>query len=495
MNSLTEQPRKTIMFIVDSFNPEALKRALDRKMVPAMEFLKNRGYFSDRCVSVFPTMTPTCASTIATGAPPSDHQVPGFVWFNRLEKRIVNYGISPRAVLKIGVKRVIQDLLFNLNHIQLSRKVKTLYESLEEAGYSTGAVNPFIFRGGRPHRARIPLLMQLLSAFRLGGRLWGPGNLFLGQICPPDSPPWDVLTIRHYLRKFGVNDDYSGTVGRWLIRKGRQPDLLTVYLPDTDGYAHRHDPGRSEESLQRADRQLGKILGAFPSWDEAMKRNTIIVVGDHSQSLVGADAASTVDLSRELREFSQVSTGGENGPSREIALCVNERMCHIYILRERDRLLPALVTRLAGIAGVDQVAWKDGDRYRLLQAGGGSLSFRPGRDLWDQYGQGWSLEGDPGAAGARVEGHKIIFGDYPDALAQIANALNCENAGDIVATARLGFEFTGELGSRHPGCGSHGSLHRDDSLVPLIVAGAPFGPSMPRLLDLAPFVRSQYGLA
>ncbi len=483
------------MFVVDSFNPGSLKRAMERKMVPAMEFLKRRGFFTDRCVSVFPTMTPTCASTIATGTPPSDHQVPGFVWFNRRERRIVNYGISPLAVWKMGVRRVIQDLLFNLNHSQLNRKVRTLYESLEEAGYTTGAVNPFIFRAGRPHPARIPLIVQLLSAFSLKGRLWGPGNLYLGQICPPDSTARKALSLPHYLSKFGINDEYSGTVGRWLIERGRQPDFLTIYLPDTDGYSHRHDPSKSEESLKKVDRQVSKVLGAFPSWDEALRRNTIIMVGDHSQSLVGTDAASTVNLSRELREFSQLDIGEENGPQRDIALCVNERMCHVYILRDGESLLPAVVKRLEGMAGVDQLAWKDGDWYRLLQVGTGSLSFRPGRDVWDEYGQGWSLIGDPRAAGARLDGHRIIYGDYPDALAQFSGVLSCENAGDLVVTAKKGFEFTGEYSPSHQGCGSHGSLHRDDSLVPLFVAGSPFHISRPRILDIAPYIRSRFGLA
>lgn len=488
------QPGKTIMFIVDSFNPGSLKRALDRKMVPALEFLKSRGYFSDRCVSVFPTMTPTCASTIATGSPPSEHRVPGFVWFSRPEKRIVNYGISLQAVNKLGVRRVIQDLLFNLNHSQLSQKVKTVYESLEDSGYSTGAVNPFIFRAGNPHRARIPLVIQVLSAFGLGGSLSGPQKLYLGQFCPPESFMGKILAMPYCLRKFGVNDGYSGTVGRWLIRRGSQPDLLTIYLPDTDGYAHRHDPDSSEESLKGADRQVGRILDSFPSWEEALRRNTIIVMGDHSQSRVGNDPGSMVDLGRELREFSQMDLGGENVPGKDIVLCINERMCHVYILGDRERLLPAVVKSIVSVAGVDQVAWKEGDRYRLVQAGGGALFYRPGREAWDEYGQGWELEGDPGAAGARLNGHSVVFGDYPDVLSQFANALDCENAGDILVTARPGFEFTGEYGPRHPGCGSHGSLHRDDSLVPLFVAGSPFGISRPRIQDIAPYILSHFGI-
>jgi len=299
--------------------------------------------------------------------------------------------------------------------------------------------------------------------------------------------------VPQYFKKFGVNDEYSGTVGRWIIRRGRQPDLLTIYLPDTDGYSHRHDPNCSEDSLQKADRQVGKILGAFPSWDEAIKNNTIIIVGDHSQSKV-KDKSHLVRLSRELENFPQLNIGKEDRPGSEIAVCLNERMCHIYILRDREKLQPAVLERLARVNGVDQISWKDGDWFRLLQSGGKMLSYRPGRDLWDDYGKGWSIEGDPQAVGASIHGHCITYDQYPDALAQFANALNCENAGDLVVTAKVGFEFCDDCGPEHPGCGSHGSIHRDDALVPLFVAGEPFGASKPRIMDLAPFIRSQYGL-
>ena len=489
------QTRKTIMFIVDSFNSSALRSALEKKMVPAMDFLKNRGYFSESCVSVIPTMTPTCASSIITGASPCDHLVPGFEWFSRAERRIVNYGSSPLAVWKMGVKRVVRELLFNLNHIQLSSKVKTLYESLEGAGLTTGAVNPYIFRGVRPYLPRIPLILQLAAGFGLKGKLRGPGRLFLGSFCPPETGQrLKMLLSPRYYWKFGFNDQYSGTVGSWLIRKGKQPDLLTIYLPDTDWYSHRHDPNHSEESLKSADRQICKVLGAFQSWDEALEKNTIIIVGDHSQSLVGKDGASLVHLGRELAGFSQVTLGKESCAACEIAVCVNERMSYIYILRDRERILPLATEVLKGVRGVDQVAWKEGDWCRVIQAGGGELTFRPGRDVWDQYGQGWSLKGQPSAAGARISGHSVTYGEYPDALAQLYNALGCENAGDIVVTAKNGYEFTGDWGPTHPGCGSHGSLHRVDALVPLFVSGSAFGTSLPRLLDLAPFIRSQHGL-
>jgi hypothetical protein len=94
-----------------------------------------------------------------------------------------------------------------------------------------------------------------------------------------------------------------------------------------------------------------------------------------------------------------------------------------------------------------------------------------------------------------LAGKKISYGEYPDALYRIASFMGCANAGDIVATAGPGFEFTGEGAPGHPGTGSHGSLHREDSTVPLIISGAGDLPSLRRITDIVPFIESHFGLA
>ncbi|HEX3032026.1 MAG TPA: alkaline phosphatase family protein, partial [Bacillota bacterium] len=118
---MAERPKKVILTIIDSLNPVALESCFRQGLVPALQFLKERGQYYANCVSVFPTMTPTATSSIATGTMPDRHHVPGFVWFSRREKRFINYGTSFGAIWKIGIPNVIQDLLFNLNIKQLSR--------------------------------------------------------------------------------------------------------------------------------------------------------------------------------------------------------------------------------------------------------------------------------------------------------------------------------------------------------------------------------------
>ncbi|WP_128739096.1 alkaline phosphatase family protein [Desulfocucumis palustris] len=488
--------KKMIFLVVDSFHPKALKRALERRMVPALEFIVNRGFCSDRCVSVFPTMTPTCASSIATGTLPFQHLIPGFVWYHRREKRIINYGMSPLAVIKLGVRRVVQDLLFNLNHNQLSNKVKTIYETLEQGGFTTGAVNPFIFRACREHNTKMPLSLKIASAFGLGGPVLGPGKLFLGRIVPPPGLKGILLTQQHFFHKYGVNDRYSGAVAEWIIRSGFQPDLLSLYLPDNDGYAHRRDPALTEDSLARVDRQLQKIMNCFRDWEDALEKNIFVIAGDHSQSLVETSGEHIINLPAILNRFSLLKLGKSPGGGEDMAVCVNERMCHIYFLNNNADLRGRVLETLGRESRIDQISWKENGWYRVARGGNGEeIFFRPGDVYRDEYGQGWEISGKPAVLDVELGEGRVVYGDYPDTFNRLMGLLECENAGDVVLTARPGYEFMDEYSTSHRGGGSHGALHREDSLVPLAISDRGYSLSNPRLQDIAALIRAYFGVA
>ena len=61
--------------------------------------------------------------------------------------------------------------------------------------------------------------------------------------------------------------------------------------------------------------------------------------------------------------------------------------------------------------------------------------------------------------------------EYPDALSRVWSELHCPNAGEILLSAGPGYEFVDWGGSDHVGGGSHGSLHRSDSLGALLWCG------------------------
>ncbi len=86
---------------------------------------------------------------------------------------------------------------------------------------------------------------------------------------------------------------------------------------------------------------------------------------------------------------------------------------------------------------------------------------------------------------------------YPDALGRIWSALRCRQSGDILLSAKPGYEFTDWGGAHHVGGGSHGSLHANDSHGVLLWAGT--GPEASAkeqwaLRDVAPMVLEHFGV-
>ena len=88
---------------------------------------------------------------------------------------------------------------------------------------------------------------------------------------------------------------------------------------------------------------------------------------------------------------------------------------------------------------------------------------------------------------------------YPDALGRVWSALRCRTAGEVLASARPGWEFLDWGGAHHVGGGSHGSLHANDSYGSLLWCGT--GPSSVAareqwtLRDVAPMVLEHFGVA
>jgi hypothetical protein len=108
--------------------------------------------------------------------------------------------------------------------------------------------------------------------------------------------------------------------------------------------------------------------------------------------------------------------------------------------------------------------------------------------ITDGWGNRWQLEGDLTVIDASVNGsNEVVYGQYPNALERIASAFSAATSGNLWITAKLGYEFT-MPGTRLNRAGSHGSLHRLDSLTPLIAAGLPSNIHLPdraRTTDVA----------
>ena len=85
--------KKLVLIVIDGLTPAVFEDAVESGRTPALAFLAGAGTYR-RALSTFPSLTPVCASSIATGAHPDVHRIPHLVWYDRDERRLVEYGSS-----------------------------------------------------------------------------------------------------------------------------------------------------------------------------------------------------------------------------------------------------------------------------------------------------------------------------------------------------------------------------------------------------------------
>src|SRR5690606_23654774 len=155
---------------------------------------------------------------------------------------------------------------------------------------------------------------------------------------------------------------------------------------------------------------------------------------------------------------------------------------------------------------VDQVLWRSREaggatRFHVATADRGRLSFAFAAGeagTPDEYGGRWTWTGDLRAVDARVGAEGRVASDrYPNPFERIAGGLRHPCAGRVWVTATPGVQLEAPAGKVHVGGASHGALHADDSLVPLIVAGGgpvPEWQAPPRTVDVAAVCLSALGI-
>src|SRR5437763_1390064 len=238
---------------------------------PALRFLAEHGTYR-RAASTFPSLTPVCLSSIATGAHPDVHHIPHLVWWNRAERRIVEYGSSFGAVRAAGLARSLRDTIVDLNARHLSRDAETVYEALEGTGLTTAAINITCYRGRHRHLATLPGVPAVN----------GPKRFFFYSLYESDRTGAPIA-IRN--RALGSMNAYAAFVGRWLVTRNGF-DFLVYYLPDYDFASHLAGPDAAFEALGRSDAAVGALLDAAGGPEEFLERYAVVLCSDHGQTRV-----------------------------------------------------------------------------------------------------------------------------------------------------------------------------------------------------------------
>jgi hypothetical protein len=502
--------KKLVLTYVDSLRTDMLERAVRDGRAPTFGALMKRGVLIGDCVSSFPSVTPVACAEMVTGVAADRHWISGMNWYHRLERRYVEYGSSLEATRTVGVFRALYDLVYNMNLAHLSPDVETLFESLDDAGLRTACTPFLIYRGRHRHQVSLEgLLRRAVDTTRLKFRhhTWGPAELFYGDLYASREVPCKSTSIP------GSRDGYSSCVAAELERSGDY-DFMLFSLPDNDNYSHRHGPEASVESIAKADHCFAKLVGAAGGLESFLADHAVILLADHAQTEVNRGLPLAELLAR---EWSVLAPSDDRPELAQLAVSPTGRAAHVYLLPgEGERAEHRAVARSLGETdGVDLVCWLESDEevplqrldvgrptgegvFAVVERGGERLRFRPGEAIADLRGERWDVDGDPAVLEASVEDGRLRSDEYPDPLARMYAALAAPHAGDFVVSLAPGYEAVDWGGVSHAGGGSHGSLHRGDSLGPLLFVGCGPGSAAEReqwaLRDVAPAVLSHFGL-
>ena len=496
-------PPKLVLCVIDAMAPAMLERAVAGGTAPVLGELMRRGEYVSDCVAAFPSVTPVCAASIATGTSQERHGVPAMNWYHRAERRYVEYGSSFRASQRFGIVRQLTDTVYNLNRAHLAPEIPTVFESLDDAGVRTAGTTYLIYRGRYRHEPQREGALGRLAASTLARHpVLGPRELFYADIFASRR-----TGCRSTLGMPGVRDQHSGCVSAYMVEHDLF-DFLLLSLPDNDWHSHRHGPEGQLRALALADAQLARVMEAAGGVERFLAEHAVIVMADHSQ----APVSESLDLQASLAEFDVLppAARAREAQGARIAVCPSQRAAMIYLLGERRQaqLRSDVVRRALALDGVELALWLERDAHgeplegAIVRPDVGELRFRPEGELRDARGGAWSVEGELAVLGVQLRDGVLHAPEYPDALARAWAALTCASSGEVLLSAAPGCEFLDWGGQAHVGGGSHGSLRGEDSLGALILSGLALGgppaldgvPAQWSIRDVAPLVLAHFGV-
>ena len=427
-----------VILLADGARPDTLDAALARGSLPALAQLRDEGGGKLHTVtSCFPSVTGPAYAPFLMGRFPGPIGLPGLRWFDRA-REACSFPDYTRSYVGYQIGAVDRDI---------DPDAPTIFELCDS---SLGALN--VISRGLAKRDRIGSL-SLRSAYR-AARTHFAGNV----------AGW-----------LDIDRDVAADVAR-RVREDR-PEIVFAALTGVDKVSHSrgYDSPMIMDALQIVDGAAAEIRRDAER-DGRWKDMQLWIVSDHGHSRV----TQHEDLVRfvEGQGHRTMSHPFVIRPGAEIAVMVSgNAMAHLYVdVKSRNRadlsgrhveLLQALLQRpsvdialvpLRKKVSVDARGrgaanvWGDGNRYFYERVAGDPLGI--GRDL-----AGVSMDE---AYEATIET------DYPDSVVQIVHLAQAPRSGDIILSAARDWDFRARF-EPIPHVSSHGALHREHMLVPLLL--------------------------
>ncbi len=452
-----------VLLLADGARPDTLDAALASGVLPALAQLRDEGGLHT-VTSCFPSVTGPAYAPFLMGRFPGPVGLPGLRWFDRARAacRFPDYA---RSYVGYQIGAVNRDI---------DADAPTMFELCDS---SLGALN--MIGRGLPKRDRIGSLTPR-SAFR-AARTHFTGNVAGWLQIDHDVADEVVRRIRRDAPEF-VFAALTG-VDKVSHARGHQSPMVMDALRIVDDAAARI----------RADAERAGRWNAMSLW----------IVSDHGHSRV----TSHEDLVRvvETEGWRTLSHPWVFTVAPDVAVMVSgNAMAHLYLdVRSRrpsgDRLdehWSPLIASLLARPSVDLllVRRRDGALVHSSSRGSAVVSF-------DERGYHYRREsGDPLGVGRDLcrsstdaAYDATIDTDYPDGVVQIAHLAGAPRSGEIILSAARDWDFRARY-EPIPHVSSHGALHREHMLVPLLL-NRPASGRPRRTVDVMPSALAALGKA
>jgi hypothetical protein len=430
-----------IIIVADGARPDTLASAMDAGALPELARLRAEGG-AHEVTSVFPSVTGPAYAPFLAGRFPAPAGLPALRWFDR-ERATASYPHYTRSYVGHEMRHVDRDL---------DPRSPTIFEL---AAPALGALS--VIRRGLPRQSRVGAGLRFaLRAAR---------THFTGNVAG-----WLAI---------------DRAIGAEVVRRTSEERPRAVFAAltgiDKTSHAAGHEAPIVREAMRIVDEVVGELRAAAVAegwWDDTH----LWIVSDHGHSPVREHE----DLDRFVASLGWrvVAHPWVFRRRPDVAVMVSgNAMAHLYVeLERRERpwwgtlavkwnpLVEALLER----ESVDLV---------LLPHAGGRCEIRSrrGTAVVEQRGDRFTYlpgDGDPLGIGEMrgVSGDDAwdatSASDYPDSLVQIAHLAGAPRVGDIVLSGARGWDFRARY-EPIPHRSSHGALHREHMMVPLLANRRP----------------------
>jgi len=443
-----------VILLADGARPDTLAAAIAGGVTPALARLRDEGGAFD-VTSCFPSVTGPAYAPFLMGRYPGPIGLPGLRWFDRA-RAVTTFPDYSRSYVGHQMHALDGDL---------DADAPTIFEL---ADTSLGALS--VIGRGLAKRDRVGG-MSLRSALRAAY------THFRGDVAG-----W-----------LDIDREVADTVVERVARE--RPEFVFAAFTGVDKVSHSagHDAPAIAEAMRIVDATAARIRADAERagrWEDM----SLWVVSDHGHSPVSRHE----DLERvvQAQGYRTMAHPWVFSRAPDVAVMVSgNAMAHLYVdpsSRERStRGLPAayepLYATLLSRPSVDLMIVPHGMDASIVSATRGTATVRMTADGYEyrrESGDPLRVGGDVAGVSADAAYDATIGTDYPDSIVQIAHLATAPRSGDIILSAARDWDFRARY-EPIPHVSSHGALHRDHIMVPLLLNRPPARPPR-RTVDVMP---------